>query len=107
MVQENPAPGAIVGRTIGFLLGDQFARLKIGDRYFYDLGLDEKTMFSTKQLRELRKVSMARIICDNSDGIIEIQPEVFKSTTSTNVKVSCADFNRIPTLDIREFSQGL
>ena len=37
MVQENPAPGAIVGRTIGFLLGDQFARLKVGDRFFFDL----------------------------------------------------------------------
>ena len=37
MVQENPAPGAIVGRTIGFLLGDQFARLKVGDRFFFEL----------------------------------------------------------------------
>ena len=104
---ERGHTDSILGPVFKCIIADTFARLKIGDRFFYDLGLDEKTMFSTKQLRELRKVSMARIICDNSDGISQIQPEVFKSTTSTNVKVSCADFNRIPTLDIRQFSQGL
>jgi peroxidase len=40
MILENPAPrqGAVVGKTFLCLIGDQFARLKLGDRYFYDLG---------------------------------------------------------------------
>ena len=33
MVLENPVPGALVGKTIRFILGDQFARLKLGDRF--------------------------------------------------------------------------
>ena len=37
MVLENPVPGALVGKTIRFILGDQFARLKLGDRFFFDL----------------------------------------------------------------------
>jgi peroxidase len=40
MSLEDPAPrqGALVGKTFLCLIGDQFARLKLGDRYFYDLG---------------------------------------------------------------------
>ena len=34
---ESPVPGALVGKTIRFILGDQFARLKLGDRFFFDL----------------------------------------------------------------------
>ena len=37
MVLETPVPGALVGKTIIFILGDQFARLKLGDRFFFDL----------------------------------------------------------------------
>ena len=37
MVLESPVPGALIGKTIIFILGDQFARLKLGDRYFFDL----------------------------------------------------------------------
>ena len=37
MVLETPVPGALVGKTIIFVLGDQFARLKLGDRFFFDL----------------------------------------------------------------------
>ena len=66
-------------------------------------------MLSTKQLKEIRKVSMARIICDNSASINSIQPQVFRGegTNANNRKVSCKDFKRIPTLDIRAFSEGL
>ena len=39
MALENPSnSGALVGKTFLCLIGDQFARLKLGDRYFYDLG---------------------------------------------------------------------
>ena len=38
MTLEKPSqPGALVGDTFLCLIGDQFARLKWGDRYFYDL----------------------------------------------------------------------
>ena len=91
----------IIGPVFKCIIADTFARLKIGDRFFYDLGLNENTRFSTIQLTEIRKVTMARIICDNNEGISEIQPEVFKATTDTNRKVSCGDFKNIPKTDWR------
>ena len=48
------------------LLGDQFIRLKRGDRFWYESGAGE-TRFSPAQLREVKRASLARILCDNTD----------------------------------------
>ena len=37
MFLEDKEPGALVGKTFLCIIGDQFARLRLGDRYFYDL----------------------------------------------------------------------
>lgn len=74
MSLEKPSTsGALVGKTFLCLIGDQFARLKLGDRYFYDLA-NQQGSFNLGQLNEIRKTSLARIICDNARGISEIQP---------------------------------
>jgi peroxidase len=38
MFSERPMNGALVGPITLCIVGDQFARLKKGDRFFYDLG---------------------------------------------------------------------
>ena len=77
---------AILGPTLKCIIGDTFARLKYGDRFFYDLdksgpNMDrevEKTRrFIPSQLREIRKASMARIFCDNTELLSQVQPQVF------------------------------
>ena len=79
---ENPHDsGAIAGSTFLCLIGDQFARLKLGDRYFYDLA-NQSGSFTSPQLNEIRKTSLARIICDNTDDIEDIQPLVFETPDS-------------------------
>lgn len=47
-----------------------------GDRFWYENDLPPSS-FTKQQLHELRKTSLARVICDNGDGIGEIQPQVF------------------------------
>ena len=75
MSMETPKKGALVGDTFGCLIGDVFARLKFGDRFFYDLK-DQTGSFKKKQLKQIRRTSLARIICDNTK-IEEMQPLAF------------------------------
>lgn len=37
-ISERPVSGGLLGWTFLCVVGDQFARLKKGDRFFYDLG---------------------------------------------------------------------
>merc|ERR1712048_543739 len=87
------------------IIGDQFARLKKGDRFFYDLGTDSNVMFSSEELREIRKSSLARLICDNSD-VDRVQPFVLKLPISnTNALRSC-DEETIPRLNLNVFNRN-
>ena len=79
---ESAHEDSILGPVFKCIIGDQFARLKKGDKFFYDLGVDQKRAFTLPQLDEIRKTSMARIICDNTDDIDRIQPLAFKMPTS-------------------------
>ena len=73
-------------------------------RFWYDLGMDDKIPnFQLEELAEIRKVTMARIICDNTRGLTEIQKNAFEMSNSM---VPCEDANQIPKLDITKF-QGL
>lgn len=52
MMSETPARDALVGPTTLCILGDQFARLKKGDRFFYENGAQPGS-FSSQQLEEV------------------------------------------------------
>ena len=48
-------------------IGKQYRDLKYGDNHFYSFGHNERTKFTPEQLREIKKISMARVLCDNID----------------------------------------
>lgn len=72
---EKHVPGSITGPTFTYIITEQFYRLRVGDRYFFE---NEQNNFTTDQVRELRKASLARLFCDNT-GINHIQPFAFFS----------------------------
>lgn len=95
---------AVIGATFRCIIADVFGRLKYGDRFWYDLGMDDKIPnFQLEELAEIRKVTMARIICDNTKDLNEMQPSAFEMSNSNNQAVPCQD---LPNLDITKF-QGL
>jgi len=103
LFSERPDNGAMVGPTTLCIIGDQFARLKKGDRYFYDLGRQSGS-FSQAQLQEIRKSSMSRILCDNS-GVSQMQPLAFQVPSQINPVISCNSFNSIPRADLRAWQE--
>lgn len=94
---------AVVGPTFREIIADQFSRLKRGDRYFYENNPQiNPGHFSEKQLQEIKKANLARIICDNSDGIALItqSPRAFiQSNLDGNEPVECKS-NILPSIDL-------
>lgn len=67
---ESAKGDALVGPTFSEIIADQFSRFRRGDRYFYEHSPEiNPGHLSSEQLHEIRQSSMARILCDNADGI--------------------------------------
>ncbi|XP_076311583.1 salivary peroxidase/catechol oxidase-like [Tachypleus tridentatus] len=105
-IAEHSLPGATLGPTFACIVAEQFRRLKLGDRFWFENGgLD--TSFTEAQLREIRKSSLARIICDNSENIEKIQPVVFlQPEYRWNFLVSC-DGHEIPRVDLKPWKSHM
>lgn len=103
-VTENPIAGGLVGPTFANMIALQFRNLKFADRFFYD-DLSQSVSFTKSQLDEIQKVSLARIVCDNSDGTVtSIQPNAFKGPTGNNAPIPCS---KIPGIDIKKFVRSI
>ncbi|XP_024940632.1 uncharacterized protein LOC107267540 isoform X2 [Cephus cinctus] len=87
---ELPASDGLLGPTFTCLISHQFVRLQQGDRYWYETP-DQPHSFTEGQLKEVRKSSLAKLICDCSDEVTEIQPEVMRSIGVDNPMLSCED----------------
>lgn len=74
-LSETPLVGGVVGPTFSCIIGDQFQRLRNCDRFWYEND-DSLVRFTEAQLMEIRKVTLAKIICDNSDKITSVQRHI-------------------------------
>ena len=101
-IAEVPMNGSVLGSVNTHIILKQFGKFRSGDRFWYERD-DHLTAFTLKQLDEIRKVTMARVMCDNLDGATRIQPWVFKTIKSRRSVVDCADLDYV---DLKEFSQG-
>ncbi|XP_052739759.1 chorion peroxidase [Bicyclus anynana] len=104
---EEPVEGGIIGTTFANIIADQFTKLKRGDRYYYEYGPDVNPgAFTPSQLAEIKKVTLSRILCDNSDGI-EISaasPNAFFRSVPGNEPVPC-DSPLIAAMDLSKFKE--
>ncbi|KAK4304133.1 hypothetical protein Pmani_023906 [Petrolisthes manimaculis] len=102
---EKPVIRGLVGPTFACILGQQFLNLRRGDRFWFENGGLTSTL-TPRQLREVRKVTLARVLCDNLDDIDKLQKNVFRPTTKTgrNVMVSCFTED-IPSMDMTAWKE--
>ena len=102
-ILESPSDGSLLGPTFLCIIGDQFQRIKTADRLWYE---EEDNGFTAEQLTEVRKTSLARVLCDNADGIEVIQPLAFHTPDVANRRVAC-DSQEIPSLDMAAWATGV
>ncbi|XP_043268083.1 peroxidase-like [Venturia canescens] len=75
-LSEIPAEGSVVGATFLCLLGRTFRNARLGDRYWYE-NANSPGSFTAEQLEEIRKSTMAKVLCDNGDSLRSMQPRAF------------------------------
>ncbi|MGF1581880.1 MAG: peroxidase family protein [Gemmataceae bacterium] len=73
---EDHLPGSSLGETFTALWVDQFARLRDGDRFYY-----ENDLFTQDQLNTIENTLLADIIRENSAIPPNIQDEVFRDAS--------------------------
>ncbi|XP_070561141.1 peroxidasin-like [Ptychodera flava] len=91
---EDPIGGAVMGPLNECLLTMQFIRTRDGDRFWYE----NPGVFTSSQLLELKKSSLARVICDNTD-IGELPTNVFRRADMSSFK-KCQD---LPEIDLEKW----
>lgn len=75
-LSEAPVPDSVLGPTFLCLLGRTFRNVRFGDRYWYENG-NTPGSFTISQLAEIRKSTMAQILCNNGDHLKLMQPRAF------------------------------
>ncbi|GLV44095.1 Peroxidase [Carabus blaptoides fortunei] len=100
---EKPAEDSAVGPSFLCLIGEQFVRKKISDRFWYENG-HQPHSFTKAQLQEIRKSSFSRLLCDNGDNITHMQPNGFQySTKKGNAVLPCS---KIPALNLFKWADN-
>ncbi|EFN87248.1 Peroxidasin-like protein [Harpegnathos saltator] len=88
---ERSVVGGLVGPTFACIIGQQFSNLRRGDRFWYE-NPESESSFTAGQLQQIRRVTLAQVLCKTLDTIETIQPFVFLATdTLKNRRLSCED----------------
>ncbi|XP_002929454.1 eosinophil peroxidase [Ailuropoda melanoleuca] len=91
-IAEPLLPGARVGPLLACLFENQFRRARNGDRFWWE----KRGVFTKRQRKALRQISLSRIVCDNT-GITIVSRDIFRANTYPQGFVSCT---RIPRLNL-------
>jgi len=97
-LSEVPLKGALVGPTFACIIGIQFQKIKKCDRMWYE-NSEASVRFTEAQLTEIRKTTLAKVICENCDVVDKIQKSVFDQYHEfLNERVPC---RTLPELNLQ------
>jgi len=95
-ILEKKTGKGVLGKTFQKIIKDQFERLRVGDRFYYENVFKNKK--DKKKLASIKRVTLARIICNNleDENNILIPKRVLERWTSTNnEKIPCQDLKKL------------
>ncbi|XP_051891642.1 eosinophil peroxidase-like [Pristis pectinata] len=97
-ISEPFVEGGKVGPLLACLIGQQFQKLRDGDRFWWE----NKGVFTPNQRQALAKISMSRIICDNT-GIQYLPQDAFNFQRYPSGYVKC---NKIPQVNLKLWKEN-
>lgn len=74
---ERPLEGAKVGPTFACIIGRQFHLLRAADRFWFESSQGPHA-FTADQLDSIKQVTLARLLCANSDHVYSIQEQAMR-----------------------------
>lgn len=93
-ITENHLREKVVGPTFSCIFEQQFEALRYGDRFFYT----HRGTFTVPQLKQITKISMSKILCNNLYDIVSVQKDAFQVFDPRNDRrVAC---NSIADIDL-------
>ncbi|KAG1696951.1 Peroxidase [Nymphon striatum] len=114
-VSEFKLPDALIGPTFACLIAEQFSVLRRGDRFWYEnkgwvssftpgLFITTHLSYPSKQLEEIRKFTMCRMMCDTGDDMDTLQRRPMEMPHETlNPRVSCFGDDAPPLMDLTKW----
>lgn len=101
-LSERPLQGGLVGPTFACIIAIQFRQLRKCDRFWYE-NEDPAIRFTEAQLAEIRKTTLAKVICDNLDVNSDMQRAAFDLPSNfLNPRVPCQS---LPHLDLSAWKE--
>ncbi|XP_049866580.1 peroxidase-like [Pectinophora gossypiella] len=91
---EKYIPGGFVPQTFYCLIIDQLRRNMVVDRHFFERPT-RPNAFTFQQLLEIRKATIAQVLCDVGDTVTEIQPHAFFRQSLGNEMRSCDQIEKV------------
>ena len=81
-ILETPKKKEALGPTFAYLLRNQFLSSRDGDRFYFEN--TDKTenpgAFTKKQIKQIKKITLAKVLCDNLEDAEKMRQNVFLKT---------------------------
>ncbi|CAK1552790.1 unnamed protein product [Leptosia nina] len=100
---EKYIPGGTVPGTFYCIIAQQQLRSVVSDRHWYERP-NRPNAFTLDQLLEIRKSSMAGLLCAVGDSITEVQPHAFVRAGPGNEMRDCTQIKQLNMLAWRDKS---
>ncbi|RVE40745.1 hypothetical protein evm_014606 [Chilo suppressalis] len=96
LLAERPMGAGVVGPTHACIIADQMLRWRRADRFWYEHSAHPAAL-TPEQLKEIRKMTIAKVLCDHGDSVDAVQPNAFQVPRPGNEIIPCSEY---PDMDM-------